>query len=144
MKNWFCSWRLLFCQTYKAQDRPVGSGYCGGPDENGILVFGWFSPFKRLINSGYTFQNMHFNFMPTITQDLVASIYTGTPDTHGIVGNEWFSRMGKEMYCTDDASVSTLVMERRKRWNVTHKLTTTITDELRMGTNFKGKLLVWV
>jgi predicted AlkP superfamily pyrophosphatase or phosphodiesterase len=66
--------------------------------------------FKRLINNGYTFQNMHFNFMPTYTGPGHASIYTGTtPDTHGIVGNEWFSRtLGEEMYCTDDASVSTL------------------------------------
>jgi predicted AlkP superfamily pyrophosphatase or phosphodiesterase len=45
--------------------------------------------FKRLINSGYTFQNMHFNFMPTYTGPGHASIYTGTtPDTHGIVGND--------------------------------------------------------
>jgi hypothetical protein len=53
---------------------------------------------------------MHFNFMPTYTGPGHASIYTGTtPDTHGIVGNEWFSRtLGEEMYCTDDASVSTL------------------------------------
>jgi predicted AlkP superfamily pyrophosphatase or phosphodiesterase len=60
---------------------------------------------------------MHFNFMPTYTGPGHASIYTGTtPDTHGIVGNEWFSRtLGEEMYCTDDASVSTLVMERRRR-----------------------------
>jgi predicted AlkP superfamily pyrophosphatase or phosphodiesterase len=54
--------------------------------------------FKRLINNGYTFQNMHFNFMPTYTGPGHASIYTGTtPDTHGIVGNEWFSRtLGKK------------------------------------------------
>jgi predicted AlkP superfamily pyrophosphatase or phosphodiesterase len=60
----------------------VGSG---GPDENGILVsFRMIFPngFKRLINNGYTFQNMHFNFMPTYTGPGHASIYTGTtPDT---------------------------------------------------------------
>jgi predicted AlkP superfamily pyrophosphatase or phosphodiesterase len=39
-----------------------------------------------------------------------ASIYTGTtPSVHGIVSNEWFSRkLGKEMYCTDDADVITI------------------------------------
>jgi hypothetical protein len=46
------------------------------------------------------------------------------------------------MYCTDDAS------EYCGRWNKgrgemsPQKLSTTITDELRMGTNFKGKALV--
>jgi predicted AlkP superfamily pyrophosphatase or phosphodiesterase len=65
--------------------------------------------FKRLMGNGYTFQNMHFNYMPTYTAPGHASIFTGTtPATHGIVSNEWFSRtLGTEMYCTDDASVST-------------------------------------
>ncbi|WP_016991424.1 alkaline phosphatase PafA [Flavobacterium sp. ACAM 123] len=101
--------------------------------------------FKRLINNGYTFQNMHFNFMPTYTGPGHASIYTGTtPDTHGIVGNEWFSRtLGKEMYCTDDASVSTVGEGTKEEGEMSPKnlLTTTITDELRMGTNFKGKVI---
>jgi predicted AlkP superfamily pyrophosphatase or phosphodiesterase len=101
--------------------------------------------FKRLINNGYTFQNMHFNFMPTYTGPGHAAIYTGTtPDTHGIVGNEWFSRtLGKEMYCTDDASVNTLGDGTKEEGEMSPKnlLTTTITDELRMGTNFKGKVI---
>jgi predicted AlkP superfamily pyrophosphatase or phosphodiesterase len=100
--------------------------------------------FKRLINNGYTFQNMHFNFMPTYTGPGHASIYTGTtPDTHGIVGNEWFSRtLGEEMYCTDDASVSTLGDGTKEEGEMSPKnLLTTTTDELRMGTNFKGKVI---
>jgi predicted AlkP superfamily pyrophosphatase or phosphodiesterase len=101
--------------------------------------------FKRLINNGYTFQNMHFNFMPTYTGPGHASIYTGTtPDTHGIVGNEWFSRtLGKEMYCTDDASVSTVGEGTKEEGEMSPKnlLTTTITDELRMRTNFKCKVI---
>jgi predicted AlkP superfamily pyrophosphatase or phosphodiesterase len=101
--------------------------------------------FKRLMGNGYTFQNMHFNYMPTYTGPGHASIYTGTtPDTHGIVGNEWFSRtLGREMYCTDDASVSTLGDGTKEEGEMSPKnlLTTTITDELRMGTNFKGKVI---
>ena len=45
-----------------------------------------FSPngFKRLMNNGYVFQNMHYNYMPTYTAPGHASIYTGTtPSTHG-------------------------------------------------------------
>ena len=44
--------------------------------------------FKRLMNQGYTFYNMHYNFMPTYTAPGHASVYTGTtPAVHGIVGN---------------------------------------------------------
>lgn len=101
--------------------------------------------FKRLLNDGYTFHNMHYNYMPTYTAPGHASIYTGTtPSVHGIVGNEWFSRkLGKEMYCTDDDSVSTLGGGKDKEGKMSPKnlQSTTITDELRMATNFKGKVI---
>jgi hypothetical protein len=47
------------------------------------------------------------------------------------------------MYCTDDASVSTLGDGTKEEGEMSPKnlLTTTITDELRMGTNFKGKVI---
>nr|WP_315186788.1 alkaline phosphatase PafA [uncultured Flavobacterium sp.] len=101
--------------------------------------------FKRLIDNGYTFHNMNYNYVPTYTAPGHASIYTGTtPSTHGIVGNEWFNRtLGKDMYCTDDASVQTLGDGTDKEGAMSPKnlLTTTITDELRMATNFKGKVI---
>ena len=101
--------------------------------------------FKRLINEGYTFYNMHYNFMPTYTAPGHASIYTGTtPAMHGIVSNEWFSRSaGKEVYCTDDASVKTLGDGSKEEGEMSPKnlQTTTITDELRLSTNFKGKVI---
>ncbi|WP_456313393.1 alkaline phosphatase PafA [Pseudomonas shirazensis] len=106
-----------------------------------------FSPngFKRLMNDGYTFQNMHYNYMPTYTAPGHASIYTGTtPATHGIVGNEWFSRtLGKEMYCTDDAGVKTVGDGTVEEGAMSPKnlQTTTITDEVRMATNFQGKVI---
>lgn len=101
--------------------------------------------FKRLMNNGYTFQNMHFNYMPTYTGPGHASIYTGAiPSVHGIVGNEWFSRkLGKEMYCTDDDSVKTLGNGTLNEGKMSPKnlQSTTITDELRLATNFKGKVI---
>lgn len=101
--------------------------------------------FKRIMNGGYTFHNMHYNYVPTYTAPGHASIYTGTtPATHGIVGNEWFNRAtGKEMYCTDDASVKTVGEGTDKEGAMSPKnlLSTTITDELRMATNFKGKVI---
>ena len=101
--------------------------------------------FKRLMKEGYTFQNTHYNYMPTYTAPGHASIYTGTtPATHGIVGNEWFSRkLGKDVYCTDDASVQTIGDGTKEEGEMSPKnlLSTTITDELRLATNFKGKVI---
>ncbi|HNP33737.1 MAG TPA: alkaline phosphatase family protein [Flavobacterium sp.] len=101
--------------------------------------------FKRLMNDGFTFYNMQYNYMPTYTAPGHTSIYTGTtPAMHGIVGNEWFSRKeGKEVYCTDDASVQTLGDGTKEEGAMSPKneQTTTITDELRLSTNFRGKVI---
>ena len=101
--------------------------------------------FKRIIDNGYSFHNMHFNYMPTFTGPGHASIYTGTtPSIHGIVGNDWFNRStGKELYCTDDASVHLLGDGKPDEGEMSPKnlQTTTITDELRLDTNFKGKVI---
>lgn len=101
--------------------------------------------FKRIMDNGYTFHNMHYNYAPTYTAPGHASIYTGTtPSTHGIVGNDWFNKAtGKDMYCTDDASVKTLGDGTEKEGAMSPKnlLSTTITDELRMATNFRGKVI---
>jgi predicted AlkP superfamily pyrophosphatase or phosphodiesterase len=101
--------------------------------------------FKRLMKDGYTFHNMHYNFMPTYTAPGHASIYTGTtPAMHGIVSNEWYHRtLKKEVYCTDDDSASTLVKGTEKEGKMSPKnlQTTTITDELELSTNFKSKVI---
>ncbi|WP_281323801.1 alkaline phosphatase PafA [Flavobacterium sp. IMCC34518] len=101
--------------------------------------------FKRLMDKGFTFYNMNYNYVPTFTAPGHASIYTGTtPATHGIIGNDWYIRsIGKSMYCTDDAGVKTLVEGTEKEGAMSPKnlLSTTITDELRMATNFKGKVI---
>lgn len=101
--------------------------------------------FKRLIGNGYTFQNMHFNYMPTYTGPGHASVYTGTtPSMHGIVGNSWFSNFsGTYRYCTDDDDVKTVGegTEAEGKMSPRNLQTTTITDELRLATNFKGKVI---
>jgi len=101
--------------------------------------------FKRLMQNGYTFHNAHYNFMPTYTAPGHASVYTGTtPSMHGIVSNEWFHRtLKKEVYCTDDVSVSTLVpgTETEGKMSPKNLQSTTITDELKLSTNFKGKVI---
>ncbi|WP_310556137.1 alkaline phosphatase PafA [Flavobacterium sp.] len=101
--------------------------------------------FKRLMGNGYTFHNMHYNYAPTFTGPGHAAIYTGaTPSINGIVANEWFHRtLKKEIYCTGDESVKTLGDGSDKEGMMSPKLlqTTTITDELRLATNFKGKVI---
>nr|WP_315202293.1 alkaline phosphatase PafA [uncultured Flavobacterium sp.] len=101
--------------------------------------------FKRLMDNGFTFNNMNYNYAPTFTAPGHASIYTGTtPAVHGIIGNDWYVRStGKSMYCTDDAGVKTLVEGTEKEGAMSPKnlLSTTITDELRMATNFNGKVI---
>lgn len=101
--------------------------------------------FKRLMKEGFTFHNAHYNYMPTYTGPGHASIYTGTtPSVHGIVGNNWFNKgLGKEMYCTDDNSVTTLGngTDYEGKMSPKNLLSTTITDELKLATNFKGKVI---
>nr|WP_314897689.1 alkaline phosphatase PafA [uncultured Flavobacterium sp.] len=101
--------------------------------------------FKKLINNGYVFQNMHYNYMPTYTAPGHASIYTGTtPAIHGIVGNSWYNRAtGKSVYCTDDSSVATVGEGTAKEGEMSPKnlRSNTVTDELRLATNFKGKVI---
>lgn len=83
--------------------------------------------------------------MPTYTGPGHASIYTGTtPAVHGIVGNEWFNKaLGKDVYCTDDAGVTTVGGGTDNEGKMSPKLlqASTITDELRLATNFKGKVI---
>jgi predicted AlkP superfamily pyrophosphatase or phosphodiesterase len=101
--------------------------------------------FKRLMNDGYTFYNMHYNYMPTYTAPGHASVYTGTtPAIHGIVSNGWHHRSLKRyVYCTEDDSVTTLVPGTEKDGKMSPKnlQASTITDELKLATNFKGKVI---
>ena len=101
--------------------------------------------FKKLMNKGFTFHNMHYNYMPTYTAPGHAAIFTGAlPNVNGIVGNDWFNKAtGKEMYCTDDETVTTLVegTESEGKMSPRNLFSTTITDELKLATNFKSKVI---
>ncbi len=98
--------------------------------------------FKKLINNGYNCKNTHYNYMPTYTGPGHASIYSGTtPENHGIISNTWFDKtVNNYTYCTSDTSFSTLGSESNHGKMSPNKLSsTTITDELKLATNFKGK-----
>jgi predicted AlkP superfamily pyrophosphatase or phosphodiesterase len=100
--------------------------------------------FKKLVNEGFFCKNTNYNYVPTYTGPGHTSIYTGTtPAVHGIIANDWFDKVsGKSMYCVEDDNVipvgTTAIEGKRSPVNL---LTTTITDELRISSNMKSKVI---
>lgn len=101
--------------------------------------------FKRLLNEGYSLNNVHINYLPTYTAIGHTTIYTGSvPAIHGISGNNWYDKAtGKDVYCTGDDTVKPVGTSNvengshspRNMWS------TTIGDELRLATNFQAKVV---
>ena len=93
--------------------------------------------FKRLMRDGFTCQNTMVDYLPSFTAPGHSCIYTGSvPSINGIAGNNWVeNQTGKGMYCVDDDAV-TQVGDTSKSYSPRNLLTTTITDELRLATNF--------
>lgn len=100
--------------------------------------------FRRLVREGFVFGNANFNYVPTNTAPGHACIYTGTtPSVNGIINNEWFDRnSGNVIYCVNDTSVmpvgTTSISGKMSPKNL---LTTTVTDQLRLATNMKSKVI---
>ena len=100
--------------------------------------------FKKLVNQGFNCKNTHYNYMPTYTGPGHASIYTGTtPENHGIIANDWFNKTtGNYLYCTEDTSVNTVGSKSKSgRMSPKNMEATTITDELKLNTNQRGKVI---
>ena len=101
--------------------------------------------FKRLIRDGYRLKNFHFNYMPTYTAPGHSSVYTGTtPRYHGIVGNNYYLRQEhKDIYCTDDDTEKLLGVGDTLEGKMSPRRlkSTTVTDELKLSTNFRGKVI---
>jgi len=101
--------------------------------------------FKRLLNTGYSLNNVHIPYVPTVTALGHTSIYTGSvPAIHGIAGNDWTDKnTGENIYCTTDTSVKPIGTTNAKVGSHSPKnlWSTTVTDELRLATNFQGKVV---
>ncbi|OWK71234.1 alkaline phosphatase PafA [Pedobacter sp. AJM] len=101
--------------------------------------------FKRLINEGFSVENTFIPYTPTYTACGHTCIYTGSvPAIHGIIGNDWYDPETKRsVYCTEDTSVVTVGSTPSPEGNMSPKnmFTSTITDELRLATNFRGKVI---
>ena len=89
-------------------------------------------------------KNAHYNYAATSTGPGHASIYTGTtPSVHGIVNNQWYSPVwGRSVYCAEDTTVSNVGgSERSGKISPSNLYSSTITDELKLFTQKKGKVI---
>ncbi|MDB5202418.1 MAG: nucleotide pyrophosphatase [Ferruginibacter sp.] len=100
--------------------------------------------FNRLLKQGFSCENTFIPYVPTYTAVGHSTVYTGSvPAYHGIVGNYWFDKsINGSMYCTSDSTVTGLgnngwagKMSPKNLW------VSTITDELRLSTNFESKVI---
>ncbi|MDB5136588.1 MAG: Type phosphodiesterase / nucleotide pyrophosphatase [Mucilaginibacter sp.] len=100
--------------------------------------------FKRLLNEGFSCDNTQVDYIPTFTAPGHTCIYTGSvPAIHGIAGNDFIIQAtGKSMYCTEDTSVRTVgSTSTAGQMSPRNLLTNTVTDELRLATNFRSKVI---
>jgi len=100
--------------------------------------------FKRLLNEGFSCENTMISYLPSVTAIGHSTIFTGSvPAIHGIAGNDWIdTKSGKQTYCTDDSTVVAVGTDNKGNQMSPHNLlATTITDELRLATNFQSKVV---
>ena len=100
--------------------------------------------FKRLLNEGFSCQNTLINYLPSYTAVGHSVIYSGSvPAIDGIVGNDWIDQLtGKSWYCTQDTTVQSVgTTGMAGEMSPRNLLVTTITDELRLATNFRSRVV---
>ena len=100
--------------------------------------------FKRLINDGFSVENTFIPYLPTQTACGHSSIYTGSvPALNGIIANSWYDpTIGRDMYCTEDMNEKTVgSTSKAGQMSPKNLQVNTITDELRLATNFQGKVV---
>ncbi|WP_276359382.1 alkaline phosphatase PafA [Daejeonella sp. H1SJ63] len=101
--------------------------------------------FKRMLQDGFSCENAYINYVPSVTGIGHSTVYTGSvPAIHGITGNDWIIQAtGKNMYCTEDSSVKTVGSSTEDAGKMSPKnmLVTSMTDELRLATNFRSKVI---
>lgn len=97
---------------------------------------------RRLLSDGFSFENMHINYAPTVTAIGHASVYTGSvPALHGIAGN-YFYQNDTLVYACEDHSVKTVGSGSKEGEMSPHRLlATTIGDQLKLATDFRSKVV---
>lgn len=100
--------------------------------------------FKRLLDGGLSCENTMIPYLPTYTACGHSCVYTGSvPSINGMTGNSWFDNdLGREVYCTEDNTVETVGSTSDEgKESPRNLLVTTVTDELRLATNFGSKVI---
>lgn len=98
--------------------------------------------FMRLLEGGFSCDNTMLNYIPAVTAVGHTSIYTGSvPSVHGISANDFIiESTGEQMYCTQDDMESTVGSgSSAGEMSPRNMLVTTVTDELRLATNFRSR-----
>lgn len=100
--------------------------------------------FNRLLREGFSCENTLIPYIPTYTAIGHSTVYTGSvPSIHGIAGNDWIVQStGQAMYCTEDNNVEGVGASGKEgRQSPRNLLASTITDELKLATNFRSKVI---
>ncbi|WP_276349078.1 alkaline phosphatase PafA [Daejeonella sp. JGW-45] len=101
--------------------------------------------FKRMLNEGFSVENTYIDYLPSVTGIGHSTVYTGSvPAIHGIAGNDFIVQAtGKTLYCAGDSTVSTVGSSTVAAGQMSPRnlLVTTMTDELRMATNYRSKVI---
>lgn len=100
--------------------------------------------FRRMLNEGFSAENTNIDYSTTVTGIGHATAYTGSvPSLHGIAGNDFvIQATGKTLYCAGDSTVKTVgSTSNAGQMSPRNMLTSTITDELRLATNFRSKVI---
>lgn len=96
---------------------------------------------QRLLDEGYSWQNMMIPYVPTVTAAGHTCVYTGSvPALHGIAGNS-FIKDGKVISSCDDPDVSGVGSDGKAgHASPVNLLATTIGDELKMATDHQSRV----
>ena len=98
--------------------------------------------FRILLDSGFSYSNTHYNYIPTYTGPGHASISTGTtPKYHGVVANDWWdNRTASEVYCAQDMEVEPVgTVESSSKRSPRNLRSLTFSDGIKLYTNDQGK-----
>jgi predicted AlkP superfamily pyrophosphatase or phosphodiesterase len=101
--------------------------------------------FKRLLKEGFTCENAYINYLPSYTAVGHTCIFTGSvPSITGITDNDWMDQLtGVRVYCTYDSTVEAVGINSSPNGRMSPRqlLVTTISDELRMATNYMSRVV---
>jgi len=100
--------------------------------------------FKRMLNTGFSNENTYINYLPSVTAIGHTTVYTGSvPAIHGITGNDMImEQTGQGVYCTEDTTAQGLGVSGKKgQMSPKNLLVSTVTDELKLATNFRSKVI---